>query len=287
MVSHSHSIHQPHKSAVRSDQQPNSWEPHLLLRQIYKVANQAHAAVGLDSIKDFSPSICLVNNQTSIELTFEDLLSLQSSTVHHSINKFYSDETPFNPFYLHTVILEPRPNGLVSFCNYRLRNKPVNHNLNSVTLSRPSNESDIIRQTPRVVLQNDGWISFKRLFPSLESYFNILLEINPTVQFLISRYTRYFTKHYKVMALLSSNTTNDLASMTLDKQLVRHITSDLPRLLSDLNERRLPAESQDFWYERTALRTSMLPWIDSEVRRFCVANIIEAVLENMKYLSKW
>lgn len=81
-----------------------------------------------------------------------------------------------------------------------------------------------------------------------------------------------------------------------DAALIRFISGDLPTLMqSELNSTRLPdlpaadyAYGDDQYNEISSSvstsSVSLQPWIDSEVRRYCIANVIDKKFENLAYL---
>lgn len=284
-------------SAAATQTRRTCIEPRLLLRQAYKIATDASAVVGLESIRDFKPSIYLVNQQAdSVSLTFEDFLSLRCSSVCQAIDRYLSPTDVgynhhnelFTPYYLDTVLVEPVQNGsdyAIALCNYHM--KTGDRYCNRV-LPRVYCESDIVRQDYVIYLRPAGWTAFKRIFDCVETYFNLCLECCPVVQHLINRYSRFLTKHYKTKALLAtSNCLLNTIPPSLEQELIHYVSKDLPLFIEDLNESRLSSEKIDYFYESSPLRQALTPWIDAEVRRFCVLNIVECVLENLKYVARW
>lgn len=259
-----------------------------------------------------------MNRLTSITLTIEDLLSIRSASVSGVLDKYFcssnnnnnnrnDESTPtsiFTPFYLDTILIEPLvSNGklVISMCNYEVRTHPKQNVYSNRVGSNKQHDAEIIRRTSAILLYVSGWNSLKRVFDCIESYYNMCAECSPVVESLIVRYSRLFEKHYRATVLLSTSNSNYIMStstspmLKLPLETVRHITSDLPLFLSEINERRLPPQSS-FPYnisaaeeqqrqsvEITTLRQALMPWIDSEVRRFCAANICESVLQYLKY----
>lgn len=230
-----------------------------------------------------------MNNQTSITLTYEDLLSLRSVAVGRAVDKFFHEGMPFSTAYMDTVLVEPCGNNTIALCNYQMQPKTV---INRHSLGR--GESDILRQTSTVILHPTGWSALKRLFDCMESYYNICAECSPIVRSLVARYCQYLSRHYRTRAMLTANTSGNGAGCNnaspissgvnhLDSDLVRHIHSDLPTHLQELDERRLPSSDSmlDSSLDYNAVRYSMTTWIDSEVRRYCGPNIVDSVIENL------
>lgn len=280
-------------------------EPRLLLRQAYKIGNEASAVIGLESSRDYKPAVYLVNSQAdSVSLTFEDFLSIRCSSVYQSIEQYFvsnnnnicvgSDRIDhnielFTPFYLDTILVEPVQNGgsehAIALCNYHMK---IGDRYSNRVLPKTFNETDIVRQDFVIYLNPAGWLAFKRIFDCIETYYSLCTECSPVVQHLISRYSRFLTKHYKTKALLStSNCLLNTIPPSLEQELIYYVSKDLPLFIEDLNVSRVVSEKADYFYEITALRQAMTPWIDAEVRRFCVANIVESVLENLKYVARW
>lgn len=283
-----------------TSQDSQEWEPRLLLRQLYKVSNQADAVVGLESSRDYRASIYLVNAQSCVNVSIDDLLSVQSSRVINAVDKFFFNGSIFATFYFDTILVEVTASGgsSISICNYTVK-------LPQTASSRggggggplPSSSPDVSRQTtsPPLQLTVKGWNDFKRLFNCIESYYRICLFCSPTIQSLITRYRNYFVKHYRNAILLtvsqssssgSSNSANS-SLLKIPSGSYQHINVDLPSALRELDERRLPAataeEQQQDEQPSLASSTLLLPWMDAEVRRFCAPNICSAVLREIKY----
>lgn len=294
-------------SAAAAAESPESTHPRLLLRQAYKLANEACVVVGLESTEDYATSIYLVvAGHTSVKLTIEDILSLNSAGVSGCVDKYLlleNQSTSFlSPIYLDSIVIEQSSDkSNICFTNYRIRPK-LNHNSCSYTPTQsyymqsranvpPQNQ--IIRQTSSVVLSNVGWSYLKRVLDCVQSYYKLCEELSPLVDNLVNRYTTFFTRHYRPRATLLFN------GLKASTGLVRLINSELPSFMQcELNASRLPASNDynncegDDWkqwelprqhqyYESTPLRTAMLPWVDSEVRRYCISNVIENVLKRL------
>lgn len=290
---------------TKTARQPE-WEPRLLLRQLYKVANQADAVVGIESTSNYNASMYLVNTQSSISFTMEDLLSLQSSRVVNALDKFFNGVTTGFPLlYFETILIEPIPTNnaaegnttAVAIYNYVLRPQPARQRSMYSDCDRASGRAlpDVSRQTPALMLHSTGWNAFKRLFDCIESYYHICIASSPTIRLLIERYCKYFVKHYKATVMLSSRNINsgNPSSLRLPSGAYQHINTDLPLLLRELSERRIPHNHGDSdigisggyhqLNSNTLLQRALMPWMDSEVRRYCAPNICVAVIQELKF----
>lgn len=252
-------------------------EPRLLLRQAYKIATEAYAVVGLESKGDYDPSIYLVNDISSVRLTFEDLISLSSVSVVSAVEKLFKDSVGFQPFHLDKITVEVSATGGLYFYNYDVYN-----------YKQISAESQAPRPPNGLYLQRIGWNAFKRLFECIENYYKLCAEVSTLVPHLVDRYSKYFTRRYKPKALLlTSNTSSMYPVPALSPDMKQLVTTELPLDLKTLCEYRLPVEPQSHWYSSSPLREALTPWVDAEVRRYCVVNIIDSVLESLKHAARW
>lgn len=283
----------PSKSCKTPLQQPRSWEPRLLLRQSYKVSTQADAVIGLECSLDFKASIYLVSSQTSVNISIEDLIGLRTAA--NTIDKYFDGTVQFPPMYFNSVLLETAitetGEHVISLSNFEVR---VQQSTFRTAMGGGKQQaSDNVCQSPAILLHSTGWSAFKRLFDCIEVYFNILQsECSPSVQYLTTRYCKYFVRHYQTLVQLKFNEQNlasNQSALKLPVDTVRHISTDLPLVLAELNEKRISSSDQESqWFESTPSRQALLPWIDAEVRRFCVPNICDNVLQDLKYcLRKW
>lgn len=285
----------------------HDWEPRLLLRQSYKVSNQADAVIGLESRHDYRASAYLVTTQACVKLNFEDLLSVQSISVSSVMDNYFNSEGAkgFSPFYFDSIIIEPSSNGpsygkttvaTIDIYNYQLSSTQRTLYQTAMT--------GMTRQSPSIVLNYNGWTALKRLFHCIESYYRLCVDCSPVVQSLIERYCDYFGKHYNTVAQ-QARANNVAGNNRLPLATYHHIKTDLFVLLRELNESRLPAahwsteinddspahntHSSNATATTTRLTTAfdrvkcLLPWIDSEVKKFCSTNICGQVLQRLKY----
>lgn len=276
-------------------------EPRLLMRQIYRIANQADAVIGLECTRNRKASIYLVNNNSSVNLTLEDVLSLRGKCASVTIDNYFSSGNEFSPIYLDTVVIESCGNGNIIVGNYLItqsrdyfttqKRMYLHDEAQSANLPQGV---DIFRHSSRVVFNADGWKSLRRMFDAIEHYYGICLECSPVIQQLIQRYGRFFSRNYRTKAIINTytkqqasaenqNPANSDFPLSVSPDLTRQILADLPYHLSDIHEWRLPLEPHlDNWYERSPLRQSLLPWIDAEVRRFCVSNIAASIVDQLQ-----
>lgn len=280
-------------TTTSTSQDQQEWEPRLLLRQLYKVSNQADAVIGLESSRDYRASIYLVNAQSCVNVSIDDLLSVQSSRVVNAVDKFFFNGSIFSTFYFDTILVEVTAGGgsTISICNYTVKLPQTA----AAAAGRGGggagvrSSPDVCRQTSTPLqLTVKGWNDLKRLFNCIESYYRICLVCSPTIQSLITRYRNYFVKHYRNAILLTvspSSSAGNNSLLKIPSGSYQHINVDLPLALRELDERRLPTAEQegDNEYQQTLASTLLLPWMDAEVRRFCAPNICASVLQEIKY----
>ena len=217
--------------------------------------------IGLESEDGYDATIRLVNEHGHIKLTFEDLLCLRGTAVITVVKKCMDGGGLFQPLYLDSLLLEPLPGGGgVIFTYYSL----------------PADYSPE-RRSSSLTLHYDAWASLEKTFDSVESYYRICVECTPVVQSLVTRYTDYLVSHYKRRLLVSS------PRPYLSSEVIQYITADLPQFLRELNEPRLPRRSTATPPSQYLIR----PWLDSEVRRFCVANIVDCVLGSIRSAKRF
>lgn len=260
------------------------WKPRLLIRQAYRLGDGNDIVIGLESTGDYKPSIYLVGETGSALLTIEDLLGLRSLMENRTICEYLTDKkSVFESVLLDTIAVSPARNGLL--CVYNFHMKPNNIYNTELIGNEPMNVCH--ESSPPLFLHQTHWNALKGILDCVESYYSTCAECSRTVHYLIHRYTRYFTKHYRARALISKNT-SAAGPTSLNSELTQIITADLPTILQyQLNETRIPMEpSQDGWYNPTPLRTAMIPWIDAEVRRYCASNILDSVLDTLTYVIK-
>jgi len=234
-------------------------QPRLLIRQAYKLGTEARVVVGLESEGGYDATIHLVNAQDHITLTFEDLLCLRGSAVTSVVKRCMDGFELFQPLYLDTVLLEPLVSGGgIVLTNYALQDD----------LYSPE------RRSSSLTLHFDAWASFEKTFDCVESYFRICEECSSVVQSLVCRYTDYLTTHYRRRMLITS------PRPYLSPEVIQYVSMDLPQFLRELNEYRLPKR------DSTPAQTIMSPWLDAEVRRFCVTSIVDNVLDSIRCVKK-
>lgn len=232
-------------TTTSTSQDNQEWEPRLLLRQLYKVGNQADAVIGLESSRDYRASIYLVNAQSCVNVSIDDLLSVQSSRVVNAVDKFFFNGSIFSTFYFDTILVEVTADGgsTISICNYtvKLPQTAAVRGGGGGVRSSP----DVCRQTsPPLQLTVKGWNDLKRLFNCIESYYRVCLVCSPTIQSLITRYRNYFVKHYRnaiVLTVSPANSAGNNGLLKIPSGSYQHINVDLPLALRELDERRLPA----------------------------------------------
>jgi len=258
---------------------PKIPEPRLLLRQAYKLATEAYAVVGLESKGDFEPSIYLVNDTSNVKITFEDFMSLTGVCVVSSVNRLFDESVPFQPVHLDKITVEVSATRGLHIYNYDIR---------SYKQFTVSGETEPPRFPSGLHLQKDGWTALTRMFDCIENYYKLCAELSMLVPHLIDRYSRYFVRRYKPQALLlTTNTSSMYPVPSLNPDMKQFVTTELPTNIKALSEYRLPVELQTHWYQTSPLREALTPWVDAEVRRYCIPNIIDSVLDGLKYAARW
>lgn len=273
-------------------------QPRLLLRQTYKLANEAELIVGLESSVGYNASVYLVGRQASVKLSYEDILSLRSATIIGTIDKYLNavNNPTLSTIHLQSIMLEAAPynninggggggGGAIAVLNYQIRPRCYNFYQQSQQQQQQQSSMEIIRQSNGVVFTAVGWTYLKRILECAQFYYKVCAECTVQVRNLVERYSRFLTIHYTPRAMLSS-------ARGKDATLIRYISGDLPTMMqSELNSARLPdlpAAAADYGYgdynEISSPVSTLQPWIDSEVRRYCIANVIDKVFENLAYL---
>ena len=239
-------------------------EPRLLVRQAYKLTFDTSVVIGVECVKDYNPSIYLVNRHLSVVIPIEDLFWLRSITIITAIDRYFSENLHFEPICNKTVCIEA------------LLNQKTVRIVNRTCWTEMSNEPH-----EGLHLNVGGWTALKKHYDCIESYYNVCSELSLTTHYLTYRYARYLASHY----YKSEDSSLESDTSPLDPAVVNFVSADLPNFLRELSVRRLPAEEQPQWYQTTPLREALTPWLDSEVRRYCVPNIVEEVLEHLKYYN--
>lgn len=258
-------------------------KPRLLIRQVYKLVTEACVVVGLEW-DNCQAAIYFTNEASNVRLTFEDLIAIQSVNVSSVVDRYFGNtkNNYFQPFYLNSLVIEVDEDGgdggSISLCNFTAKScSPI------ITA-----ENVVKHESRRLTLHQDGWSALKRLFASIETYYSICVGCTPVAQYLMARYSRYLSRHYRAYALLSASSSGAAA---LSQDLIRYVKSDLPLFMQNLTVKRLPVDIRsDFWFDNDASSTPhsvLMPWIDAEVRRYCVPLITDSVLDNLKYVGKW
>lgn len=234
-------------------------QPRLLIRQAYKLAAEASVVVGLEFDGSYEATINLVNDHGNLTLTFEDLLCLRGGAVTSVVKRCMDGFELFQPLYLDSILLEPLVSGGgIVLTNYALQDD----------LYSPE------RRSSSLTLHADGWASFEKTFDCVESYYRICTECTPVVQSLVTRYTDYLTTHYRRRMLMTS------PRPYLSPEVIQYVSTDLPLFLRELTETRLPKR------ESTPAQSVTTPWLDAEVRRFCVTTIVDNVLDSIRCVKK-
>lgn len=258
-----------------------AWKPRLLIRQVYKLGTDASVVIGLESVRDYNASICVVNNYCSINIRMNDLISLRSMSIQATVDRYFNEATTFKPIFMKNCVIVPNVENTIMIYNHSVvSDKSCWWNKKSV---RTSSESG------GVPLGVCGWNSLKCHLDSIESYYNICVECSDTVQNLLLRYANFLTEHYRSDTFLSGNIVAGPVGkreVTLNQDYVQRITNDMPLFLQELNKERLPPERYQL-EPLPALHPTLLTWLDSEIRHYCAPNLVQAVLDNLKFHYIW
>lgn len=197
-----------------------STEPRLLIRQAYKLAAEACAVVGLESVSDYKPSIYIVTDQSSVSLNLSDLVSLRSNTVVATVERYLNETNFFKPLYMNKCIIESSSGGTITISNYHVDG----------WWKTKKSENHIVKDTEGITLSIHGWNSLKRYFDCIESYYSICTECSATVDYLMDRYAQFFVRHYRYEVFNCNK--------SLSAESIQRISCDLPLFLQELNEKR-------------------------------------------------
>lgn len=167
------------------------------------------------------------------------------------MDKFSFNGSIFSTFYFDTILVEVTAGGgsTISICNYTVKLPQTAAAGRGGGGGGVRSSPDVCRQTsPPLQLTVKGWNDLKRLFNCIESYYRICLVCSPTIQSLITRYRNYFVKPYRNAILQTGSPANSATNNSLleiPSGSYQHINVDLPLVLRELDERRLPTAQHE------------------------------------------